>query len=302
VRVPGRSLKRRASGSAWREAVARAASRGVQVFADNLAGALLAPSLRSLHAPLQGFGSAEGSSGSAGESTAGSAGGGSGIGAGGYGSGKAVGAVLAVDPGHAHGCKCALLKPDGNLLPDPALGGYRCTSTSSTSTSTRDLSSSALFTVYPHRNRTAAVADLRAALLRAAAYAEATGSSGGRGGCGVFVGLGDGHGSSEAMGVVRDAIQLAASQAGASNRAAMAAIPIAVVRENGASVWSASGGAAAEFPGVPPAALGAVSLGRRLLDPLSELVQGYCSRIFAVIAFALCVSGDGAATRGSCVD
>jgi protein Tex len=46
-----------------------------------------------------------------------------------------------------------------------------------------------------------------------------------------------------------------------------------VVSEAGASVWSVSPAAAAEFPSVHCSQLGAVSIGRRLLDPLSELVK-----------------------------
>jgi Tex protein YqgF-like domain len=46
-----------------------------------------------------------------------------------------------------------------------------------------------------------------------------------------------------------------------------------VVSEAGASVWSVSPAAAAEFPNIHCSQLGAVSIGRRLLDPLSELVK-----------------------------
>ncbi|MEX2595933.1 MAG: Tex family protein [Salibacteraceae bacterium] len=46
-----------------------------------------------------------------------------------------------------------------------------------------------------------------------------------------------------------------------------------VVNENGASIYSASAVARAEFPNYDVTVRGAVSIGRRLMDPLSELVK-----------------------------
>ena len=46
-----------------------------------------------------------------------------------------------------------------------------------------------------------------------------------------------------------------------------------IVSEAGASVWSASEGAAAEFPDLDVSLRGAVSIARRLQDPLAELVK-----------------------------
>ena len=46
-----------------------------------------------------------------------------------------------------------------------------------------------------------------------------------------------------------------------------------VVSEAGASVYSASALAAAEFPGLDVSLRGAVSIARRLQDPLAELVK-----------------------------
>src|SRR5512147_2079503 len=46
-----------------------------------------------------------------------------------------------------------------------------------------------------------------------------------------------------------------------------------VVSEAGASVYSASAFAAAEFPGLDVSLRGAVSIARRLQDPLAELVK-----------------------------
>jgi uncharacterized protein len=51
------------------------------------------------------------------------------------------------------------------------------------------------------------------------------------------------------------------------------AIPIMLVNESGASVYSASEVARAEFPDQDITVRGAVSIGRRLVDPLAELVK-----------------------------
>ncbi len=52
-----------------------------------------------------------------------------------------------------------------------------------------------------------------------------------------------------------------------------AAIPIVMVNESGASVYSASEVAREEFPDKDVTVRGAVSIGRRLMDPLAELVK-----------------------------
>jgi uncharacterized protein len=50
-------------------------------------------------------------------------------------------------------------------------------------------------------------------------------------------------------------------------------VPVVIVNESGASVYSASGVARAEFPDLDVSFRGAVSIGRRLMDPLAELVK-----------------------------
>jgi uncharacterized protein len=50
-------------------------------------------------------------------------------------------------------------------------------------------------------------------------------------------------------------------------------VPVFLVNEDGASVYSASEEARREFPGQDVTVRGAVSIGRRLMDPLSELVK-----------------------------
>jgi len=50
-------------------------------------------------------------------------------------------------------------------------------------------------------------------------------------------------------------------------------IPVVLVNESGASIYSASGVAREEFPDHDVTVRGAVSIGRRLIDPLAELVK-----------------------------
>ena len=56
-------------------------------------------------------------------------------------------------------------------------------------------------------------------------------------------------------------------------RAAGLPVPVVVVSESGASVYSASEVARKEFPDLDLTVRGAVSIGRRLMDPLAELVK-----------------------------
>ncbi len=56
-------------------------------------------------------------------------------------------------------------------------------------------------------------------------------------------------------------------------RQALPDIPVMMVSESGASVYSASEAAREEFPGHDVTVRGAVSIGRRLMDPLAELVK-----------------------------
>ncbi|GMV44399.1 MAG: RNA-binding transcriptional accessory protein [Myxococcales bacterium] len=76
------------------------------------------------------------------------------------------------------------------------------------------------------------------------------------------IALGNGTGSREAEAVVRDAL----AEAGVD-------IPVATVDESGASVYSASELARQEMPDLDVTLRGAVSIGRRLQDPLAELVK-----------------------------
>jgi uncharacterized protein len=80
------------------------------------------------------------------------------------------------------------------------------------------------------------------------------------GACAVAVG--DGSGGRELELVARTAL-----------REAGLGLPVQLVSEAGASAWAASDAARAELPDVEPSLRAAISLGRRLQDPLAELVR-----------------------------
>jgi uncharacterized protein len=77
-----------------------------------------------------------------------------------------------------------------------------------------------------------------------------------------LVAVGNGTGSREAEAFVREALAAAGKT-----------VPIVSVSEQGASVYSASDAARAEFPELDVSLRGAISIGRRLQDPLAELVK-----------------------------
>jgi uncharacterized protein len=77
------------------------------------------------------------------------------------------------------------------------------------------------------------------------------------------VAVGNGTAGRETEAFVRDALQ----------KAGLGAIPVVSVDEGGASVYSASDLARAELPDVDVTVRGAVSIARRLQDPLAELVK-----------------------------
>ncbi|XXF79440.1 Tex family protein [Myxococcaceae bacterium GXIMD 01537] len=77
-----------------------------------------------------------------------------------------------------------------------------------------------------------------------------------------LVAVGNGTGSREAEGFVREVLKTLG-----------ASVPVVSVSEQGASVYSASEVAREEFPELDVSLRGAVSIGRRLQDPLAELVK-----------------------------
>ncbi|HEX8820446.1 MAG TPA: Tex family protein [Archangium sp.] len=77
-----------------------------------------------------------------------------------------------------------------------------------------------------------------------------------------LIAVGNGTGSREAETFVREVLKTLGSQ-----------VPVVSVSEQGASIYSASEVAREEFPDLDVSLRGAVSIGRRLQDPLAELVK-----------------------------
>jgi uncharacterized protein len=77
-----------------------------------------------------------------------------------------------------------------------------------------------------------------------------------------LIAVGNGTGSREAEGFVREVLGTLGAK-----------VPVVSVSEQGASVYSASEVAREEFPELDVSLRGAVSIGRRLQDPLAELVK-----------------------------
>jgi uncharacterized protein len=137
-------------------------------------------------------------------------------------------ATLGLDPGYAHGVKCAVIDQTGKVL-DTAV-------------------------VYPHKpqNRWDAAASTLATLC-ARHNVE-------------LLAVGNGTASRETEKLAREIAGTVSTATG--NRPT----PV-MVSESGASVYSASELAAEEFPEMDVALRGAVSIARRLQDPLAELVK-----------------------------
>ncbi|MGO1948835.1 MAG: Tex family protein [Mycobacteriaceae bacterium] len=139
-------------------------------------------------------------------------------------------ATLGLDPGFAHGVKCAVVDQTGKVL-DTAV-------------------------VYPHqpRNRWTESSD---ALARLCARHNVE-----------LMAVGNGTASRETEKLAREIADTVAAAAPSGGRPT----PV-MVSEAGASVYSASELAAEEFPDMDVALRGAVSIARRLQDPLAELVK-----------------------------
>ena len=78
----------------------------------------------------------------------------------------------------------------------------------------------------------------------------------------VTVALGNGHGTADSRKLILEA-----------SKNCEVPVDIQLVNEAGASVWSVTKNAQSEFPKYPPAAIAAISIGRRLQNPLFELVK-----------------------------
>jgi len=143
--------------------------------------------------------------------------------------------VFAMDPGHKAGCKIALLDSNGCLLQKKR----------------------ALHTVRYMENRDVAIRELGELIQIIRDAAKSTSKSGS-----FVVALGNGHGSDDCQALIEEV-----------SRKYNVPLDISLVDEAGASVWSVSKGAAQEFPNEAPSSIGAVSIGRRIQDPMNELVK-----------------------------
>jgi uncharacterized protein len=144
--------------------------------------------------------------------------------------------LLALDPGFQAGIKCAILDPNGAVLQ--------------------------LDTVkfLGNANKEKGMQVL-GKLLTQVPTAKKDGDDDGNNDK-VVVALGNGHGSQEC----RALIQEVSSQT-------RILVDIQLVNEAGASVWSVTEQAKVEFPKEPPSAIAAISIGRRLQNPLDELIK-----------------------------
>jgi len=133
--------------------------------------------------------------------------------------------VLAIDPGIRTGCKLAVVNDTGKFL-----------------------ESAVIYPLEPRNDLAGAVRTLAGMIARHNVRA---------------IAIGNGTGSREVSGFVRDFLR----------QAARTEVFSVVVSESGASVYSASDIARQEFPDLDVTIRGAISIARRLQDPLAELVK-----------------------------
>lgn len=149
--------------------------------------------------------------------------------------------VIGIDPGYRTGCKVAVVDPSGKLLETA--------------------------TIYPHppqNQRREAMALLTGLVQRHRA---------------TLIAIGNGTASRETEQLVAELIRQWEDVRGHDRAQAnfheteLPCLHYLVVNEAGASVYSASPLARAELPGLDVSLRGAVSIARRVLDPLAELVK-----------------------------
>ena len=147
--------------------------------------------------------------------------------------------VMGIDPGYRTGCKVAVVDATGKVLPV-------LRSTASCAVAVRP---GGTLTIYPHppQKRREEAKKLLLAAIEAAGVA--------------VVAIGNGTASRETEQLVAELI------------AERPDIQYAIVSEAGASVYSASKLARAELPNLDVSLRGAVSIARRLQNPLAELVK-----------------------------
>ena len=142
--------------------------------------------------------------------------------------------VMGVDPGFRTGCKVVCLDAQGNLLHHEA--------------------------IFPHPPVNHRMqASMHVQQMMKDYQIEA-------------IAIGNGTASRETKEFITEVVAEAAKQHESASTQASALPKVFVVSEDGASVYSASKVAREEFPNEDVTVRGAVSIGRRLMDPLAELV------------------------------
>jgi len=143
--------------------------------------------------------------------------------------------VMGVDPGFRTGCKVVCLDAQGNLLHHEA--------------------------IFPHPPVNHRMqASMHVQQMMKDYHIEA-------------IAIGNGTASRETKEFITEVVAEAGRQGEPANTQAAALPKVFVVSEDGASVYSASKVARDEFPNEDVTVRGAVSIGRRLMDPLAELVK-----------------------------
>ena len=143
--------------------------------------------------------------------------------------------VMGVDPGFRTGCKVVCLDAQGNLLHHEA--------------------------IFPHPPVNHRMqASMHVQQMMKDYHIEA-------------IAIGNGTASRETKEFITEVVAEAGRQGEGASTQASASPKIFVVSEDGASVYSASKVARDEFPNEDVTVRGAVSIGRRLMDPLAELVK-----------------------------
>ena len=143
--------------------------------------------------------------------------------------------VMGVDPGFRTGCKVVCLDAQGNLLHHEA--------------------------IFPHPPVNHRMqASMHVQQMMKDYQIEA-------------IAIGNGTASRETKEFITEVVAEAAKQHESASTQASALPKVFVVSEDGASVYSASKVARDEFPNEDVTVRGAVSIGRRLMDPLAELVK-----------------------------
>lgn len=142
--------------------------------------------------------------------------------------------VMGIDPGFRTGCKAVTVGPTGKLLHT--------------------------VTIYPHPPHNDA--DKSKRILQELLETDGV----------TVIAIGNGTASRETEALVADLIQTAKVRSRTGKKDATG-VAYVMVSEAGASVYSASDLARAEFPDLDVSMRGAVSIARRLQDPLAELVK-----------------------------